>query len=557
MEVTTSVQLSKLIKRLSRASLEYILFETLLREAAEQGDAPTLKRFNKILVMQDKEDVGASGSTEPKPLDSAVSEPPPPAASVSGATPAKDKATWEELSEREKAAATAIGYNRLGWDEGIPPETCSKPWATLAAAERTAASLLGYTGTEWDAELEEGERGEGEGEGAAAAQALEAATDLRQTISRPPPVGIPAALLGKDKEAWASLTAVEKRAATALGYQRGAWDEGVAPKKCSHRWSALSERDRREAAVLGYEATSWDGEIDGEIDGVAPVVPTALASVSPNAMAAAKKPPKSAAARPTQQSAAAASAATSAAAAAATSPREMGKDKEWSRLVAKEKAAAAGLGYTGAAWDRGDAPDAMCRRWAALSAAEKRAAAVLGYRERAWEAELDALDALGEGKAPQKAKAAKKGATPPHPAVLPHPAAPPLPPALRSSPEQHGKGGAVFGCTYKTKDECISRQLLGLPDGKQVCPACALRVLCVCSACALRVLSVCTACALRVLCVCTACARPVHPLNHPHPPSPTHTPQPPSNTLTAPAHDRQHRAARDGAFPLQLQVHSA
>ena len=52
----------------------------------------------------------------------------------------------------------------------------------------------------------------------------------------------------------------------------------------------------------------------------------------------------------------------------------------------------------------------MGRRWAALSVAEKRAAAVLGYRERAWEAELDALNAHGGGKAPQKAKAAKKGA---------------------------------------------------------------------------------------------------------------------------------------------------
>ena len=34
-----------------------------------------------------------------------------------------------------------------------------------------------------------------------------------------------------------------------------------------------------------------------------------------------------------------------------------------------------------------------------------------------------------------------------------------------STPEQHGSGGAVFGCTKATKDECMSRQLLGLPGG--------------------------------------------------------------------------------------------
>ena len=140
MEASTSVQLSKMIKRLSRASLEYVLFETLLREAAEQGEAPTLERVNRVFAMQEKEGGEASSSIEL----------PTPAPSAPNATPGKDKATWDELSSPEKAAATAIGYNQLGWDEGIPPETCSKPWATLSANESASASLLGYAGTEAD-----------------------------------------------------------------------------------------------------------------------------------------------------------------------------------------------------------------------------------------------------------------------------------------------------------------------------------------------------------------------------------------------------------------------
>ena len=291
---TTSVQLSKIIKKLNRASLEYVLFETLLREAAEQGETPTLERVNKILAMQEQEGGSpspircstASSSTEastPAPSSPGKNEPPAPAA-----TPGKDKATWDELSSAEKEAATAIGYNQLGWDEGIPPETCSKRWATLADAERTAASLLGYSGAEWDAELEEeleGEQGAGSGGAAevAAEQVADALADLGQEMSSmslgtpaapstPAAPAVPAvparassapaptkaaglggpeparassapAVLGKDKEEWASLTAEEQRAATALGFERGMWDEGVAPEKCSLPWAAPRRAD--------------------------------------------------------------------------------------------------------------------------------------------------------------------------------------------------------------------------------------------------------------------------------------------------------------------------
>ena len=294
---TTSVQLSKIIKKLNRVSLEYVLFETLLREAAEQGETPVLERVNKILATQEQEGGSpspircstASSSTEastPAPSSPGKNEPPAPAA-----TPGKDKATWDELSSAEKEAATAIGYNQLGWDEGIPPETCSKRWATLADAERTAASLLGYSGAEWDAELEEeleGEQGAGSGGAAevAAEQGADALADLGQEMSSmslgtPAAASTPAApaaaaaaaapvrassapaptkaagldgpeparassapaVLGKDKEEWASLTAEEQRAATALGFERGMWDEGVAPEKCSLPWAALSRAD--------------------------------------------------------------------------------------------------------------------------------------------------------------------------------------------------------------------------------------------------------------------------------------------------------------------------
>ena len=227
---TTSVQLSKIIKKLNRASLEYVLFETLLREAAEQGETPILERVNKILAMQEQEGGSpspircstASSSTEastPAPSSPGKNEPPAPAA-----TPGKDKATWDELSSAEKEAATAIGYNQLGWDEGIPPETCSKRWATLTADESASASLLGYSGAEWDAELEEEESAAGgEPHADTAASAAEGESNGVQRAEEIPapsaaaPAPAPSAsdvTPGKDKATWEELSPREKATLT-------------------------------------------------------------------------------------------------------------------------------------------------------------------------------------------------------------------------------------------------------------------------------------------------------------------------------------------------------
>ena len=79
---------------------------------------------------------------------------PPTAAPAEPAGPlGKDKG-WAEMSDGEKKAAGALGYDEASWEEGLVPEACTKRWETLEGTVKAAAVSLGYTQEEWDAELE-------------------------------------------------------------------------------------------------------------------------------------------------------------------------------------------------------------------------------------------------------------------------------------------------------------------------------------------------------------------------------------------------------------------
>ena len=402
----------------------------------------------------------------------------------------KDKATWAELTVQEQTAARTLGYNQLGWEQGIPPKTCSSRWAMLTASQQSAAISLGYTEAGWDEELAEEASLEvvqppparlspvpsstaappavppadvPAASSAGAAPAPEQAAGLFG-----PPAGAESYILGKDKGAWSDLTKQEREAATSLGYGAEGWDSGIAPDACSQPWSGLSKSQQRAALLLGYSASVWDAEYEesmavefpiataGEKERSSPVPPAALASRAPNAMvgghSAAGKSAKPAPAKPAKPASPTVGAAKDKVGAA--------KDKVWRELSDKEKAAAATFGYTSVAWDQGDVPEKVCRRWSSLSTFEKRAATTLGYSTAEWDAELQPRPSP---KAADATKPAKKNAGPAPP---PPPTLAPLTKAKEAiTLEQLGSGGAVFGCTHKTKDECMSRQLLGLPGG--------------------------------------------------------------------------------------------
>ena len=65
----------------------------------------------------------------------------------------KDKG-WAEMSDGERKAAGALGYDEASWEEGLVPEACTKRWEMLEGTVEAAALALGYDEASWDAELE-------------------------------------------------------------------------------------------------------------------------------------------------------------------------------------------------------------------------------------------------------------------------------------------------------------------------------------------------------------------------------------------------------------------
>ena len=55
------------------------------------------------------------------------------------------------LLEEERSAAEKLGWTPASWDHGDPP-VCSSAWETLEVEQRAAATALGYEKVIWDAE---------------------------------------------------------------------------------------------------------------------------------------------------------------------------------------------------------------------------------------------------------------------------------------------------------------------------------------------------------------------------------------------------------------------
>ena len=87
-----------------------------------------------------------------------LGHPPPRRRTTQDATtepePAHKSASWIWLYVRQMRAARTLGYNELGWDEGVsPPQIANRFWHELTGVERAAARILDYTADLWNAEL--------------------------------------------------------------------------------------------------------------------------------------------------------------------------------------------------------------------------------------------------------------------------------------------------------------------------------------------------------------------------------------------------------------------
>ena len=307
------------------------------------------------------------------------------AAPAAKTKPGKTKA-WKALNDKERAAATRLGFDKTKWDRSASTPTLTLPWGSLGTREREAAECLGYNQKQWDGELQ----------------------------STPPPTPPPKML--DTKASGASIPSAMNAAppaARTLVLETGAHgaqkNHKVAPEAPALSPAAAAKLERVTAQVLlgsarpvvappglptpppGLPVSSSApapsaGAMAGGTHASSPATAVDGTRAAPAAAVAA---PTAAVATPTAAVAtpAAAVAAPPAAdvAAAAHTP---GHEKLWEELCAAERAAAVSLGYSEHMWQEGISPDVCLRPWRELSKSQLDAAVQLGYDEELWEEEL-------------------------------------------------------------------------------------------------------------------------------------------------------------------------
>jgi len=112
---------------------------------------------------------------------------------------------WSGLADNERAAAVALGYTAINWDNP-KPASANKDWSELKDQEKVAAGVLGYTGKSWDSHS--------------------------GAVSQP----------ASASKSWSELTDKEKAAAGVLGHTVTSWDDDSAPLPASDdkSWSKLT-----------------------------------------------------------------------------------------------------------------------------------------------------------------------------------------------------------------------------------------------------------------------------------------------------------------------------
>jgi hypothetical protein len=65
--------------------------------------------------------------------------------------PEYDSYDFDELPVEVKAAAVALGYNQVMWDQGLEIEALNVYWDQLSPEKQRAAATLGYDKDRWNA----------------------------------------------------------------------------------------------------------------------------------------------------------------------------------------------------------------------------------------------------------------------------------------------------------------------------------------------------------------------------------------------------------------------
>mmetsp|Transcript_34145 Transcript_34145/g.38846 ORF Transcript_34145/g.38846 Transcript_34145/m.38846 type:complete len:224 (+) Transcript_34145:144-815(+) len=122
---------------------------------------------------------------------------------------------WQELPEKIKKSAVALGYKEETWNSGEWSDSDYKWWDNMTKSEQTAAEIIGWDKTAWDTKYE----------------------DVN----------------------FSHLPQHVKTAAASVGFDEQAWNENSWPEGTKHKWwTELTNEEKGAYAILGYSQWTWE-----------------------------------------------------------------------------------------------------------------------------------------------------------------------------------------------------------------------------------------------------------------------------------------------------------
>jgi len=132
-----------------------------------------------------------------------------------------------------------LGYDAEKWDRSMPIPVENLDWEELTEKQRTAATLLGYDAAKWD-------QSDSDTSDSDSTTASNTKNQGRELL---------------DEYEWDELPNHAKNAARELGYDRYAWNYGTnTPTIEQKSWRKLSDKEKSAARTLGYDRQTWNRE---------------------------------------------------------------------------------------------------------------------------------------------------------------------------------------------------------------------------------------------------------------------------------------------------------
>jgi len=170
--------------------------------------------------------------------------------SLAKLTSIRREAAWSDMDAETQALWQELGWSAVSWagPRDDCPVTELLDWDELANKERAAASALGFHRDSWDRSCRGGE---------VCCRSLPPSS-TGEVLPGGARSGDAAHILRRAR--WSDMDDVTQRLWMKLGWNSRNWGTGVGVPTESLDWNELTQQQARVAQLLGYAKSSWDGE---------------------------------------------------------------------------------------------------------------------------------------------------------------------------------------------------------------------------------------------------------------------------------------------------------